>query len=75
MKAHRLTLVRGDDWEGIYLDGALKREGHSFSLNRAIYELGNVCVVLGEVVDVDEEWLIERGNLPARLADVKRRAA
>lgn len=62
----RFTLVRGDDWCGLYVDGILKFEGHSIRPEAIVEEYMG-----GTVVDADEEWLEKRGRLPAKLSHVK----
>lgn len=71
MKAVQITFVLGDDWEGVYLNGKLKHQGHSISA----MELANTLVNYGRVMSVqvtepDEEWLQEQGRLPDKLSDV-----
>ncbi|MCA1379419.1 hypothetical protein I6F34_01115 [Bradyrhizobium sp. BRP05] len=62
----RLTLASGDDWSGIYVDGQLITEGHSF---REL-EIVEICiehkVTVAEGKEVDIAWLHEQGNLPKR---------
>lgn len=62
----KLALVTTEDWEGLYVDGALRYEGHH--VHRDIM-LNAVGVDL-EVYDADHEWLGERGDLPPKLEDV-----
>lgn len=71
-KIERLTLVRGDEWEGVYLDNRLWIEGHRFSLAQVMHELGGKVVQFGDVITPDDVWLMDRGTLPTRLDDVKR---
>jgi uncharacterized Zn finger protein len=60
----RLTLARGDDWSGIYVDGQLITEGHSF---REL-EIVEICiehkVPVAEGKEVDTVWLNGQGSLP-----------
>jgi hypothetical protein len=63
-----ITLVNGDDWRGIYVDGELRWEGHSLDGR-------NVLDVLGidyREVSADLGWLEERGNLPFLESDVEK---
>jgi len=64
----KITLVDGDDWQGLYVNGELVTQGHSIRAQ-------DVCEVLGAdyaFVSADYEWLDERGALPELLKDVKR---
>lgn len=65
------VLVSVDDWSGLYRNGNLAMEGHSIRFEEAM----ELCVkhrpVFFEVLEANLEWLADRGNLPARLRDVK----
>lgn len=66
------TLVSGDDWTGLFVDGELIDEGHTLSnrtLLRYAKRLGPVTEV--ESLDADIEELDLVGNFPASLSDVK----
>ena len=69
-----VVLVDGDDWVGVYRDGKLIREGHlSPSDIKASYEdkkHGDMGISVSEIVP-DLDWLMERGNLPSLLSEVK----
>jgi hypothetical protein len=62
----RLTLAQGDDWSGIYIDGQLVTEGHSFRT----LEVVEICieheVTVAEGKLVDMVWLNRQGSLPDR---------
>lgn len=62
-----ITLVEGDDWSGLYVDGKLVAEGHSFSNS----ELLEYCGVKHNRGFADLDWLADRGTLPKKLSDVK----
>jgi hypothetical protein len=63
-----ITIVKGDDWHGLYNDaGELVAEGHRLTYEDIADALG---VVLIEKTP-DQAWLEDNGNLPKRLADVK----
>ncbi len=68
IKFKNITLVNSDggDWIGIYIDGVLVRENHS-------YEADDMLGILG--IDYDEHWIgMEDGSrLPAKLEDLKDR--
>ena len=64
-KAEGFTFVFGDDWSALYEDGVLVHQGHEilpFSYSEA---LGVARLT------ADYEWLLERGDFPERLIDVK----
>jgi len=59
----KIIFAEGDDWRGVYLDGELYLQGHSFSM----WEIANVINKAGgnaEAVDVDLDWLMDEGRLP-----------
>jgi len=62
-----ITLVDGDDWEGLYLDGKLVQEGHHVRLEDIFRHLG----IEANFVYPDTEWLEARGNLPENLREVR----
>jgi hypothetical protein len=66
-----MTLVRGDDWEGIYIDGKLMAEGHSIKLAVGIAMAIEHRPRGITTVFCDLDWLHDEGNLPQALADVK----
>ena len=64
--------VYGDDWTGLYLNGKLIKEDHSFdpdTVFSVILENGGI-VSAHRVICADAQWLCDRGNLPEDLADV-----
>lgn len=68
-----LTLVRGDDWDGIYIDGKLHSEGHSFS-DFSLLELGISLPVNTklETIFPNVDWLEYEGSYPDNLEHVIR---
>ena len=67
MKTNKITIVDGDCWEGLYINGKLIIENHSLSIYDILEEIG----VKYKHVLVDDEWLGKRGNLPEKLSEVK----
>jgi hypothetical protein len=63
----KITYVRGQDWEGLYIDGELVEEGHSICVEEVVEALGFTC----ERIMADQEWLEDRGDLPYCLGEVK----
>jgi hypothetical protein len=66
-----IDLVRGDDWEGIYLDGFLQLENHSLRLSDVLELLMDQQIDGFHQHTADEEWLEERGRLPENLSEVQ----
>jgi hypothetical protein len=71
----KIVHVTADDWDGIYIDGTLHFEGHCIPeevwkdlIKRAFSTLGGWI----ETVRADEEELIEAGNYPKKIKDLKR---
>lgn len=67
----KLTLVRGDDWEGFYLDGKLASEGHSHETMETIQFVIKRGVTEAETKWADNSWLHDQGSLPDNLSDVQ----
>lgn len=70
------TIVTGDDWSGLYVDGALVEQGHSlqpFEILAAAKDHGPVTAVLQ--FEADYDWLADNGYLPDDIASVKRRVS
>jgi hypothetical protein len=69
MSAPEITIVTNyDDWEGLYVNGVLSKEGHKIRLNDVLEKLG----VTAQYIEFDNSWIEQQGGrLPARLNDVK----
>ncbi len=63
-----VVIVKVDDWEGLYVDGVLKNEGHEVRLSWVLEAFG---LPPARSLWADEKWLEEAGSLPALLSDVK----
>lgn len=68
-KIEKVTIVRADDWVGLYVNGRLAAEGHSLSEYHVLEALG----INQESIECDQEWIEDMGNLPKNLKDVKTR--
>ena len=73
----QVSVVRGEDWEALYINGILKNENHSIMTERALEILeeafnGSPYTLEVEVIQADDKWLSKRGNMPMSLKDVKR---
>ena len=55
-----VTYARGDDWEGLYIDGKLVLEDHSIDVRDILEAVGFKI----KTVWVDLDWLAETGSLP-----------
>lgn len=62
----RFVLVDGDDWMGLYVDGALMAEGHTISSSA----LAAACGIPLVTVVCNDQWLVERGGFPSFLSEV-----
>lgn len=72
----KLTIVQLDDWVGVYRDGKLLDEGHSFHYSLLLHWAGADFEILrGDLSSsgvVDEQHIIDEGSLPEKLEDLKR---
>ena len=62
----KITIVSGDDWEGVYRNGRLVCEGHIVNCYEALRSLGYPV----KCVTADQDWLEDNGRLPDRLSEV-----
>lgn len=67
MKKSIVFVTNNDDWEGMFVDGKLEYQNHSLHYEKILRILG----IEFSFVEVNEEWLSERGRLPTDLADIK----
>ncbi len=67
MKCGKITIVYGDDWEGLYLNGVLVTENHSLHVGEVLEALEISC----GYEETDREWMDERRCLPRLLDDCK----
>lgn len=71
---NKVTIVDGDDWQGLYLNGYLHHQGHSIPLH-VVGDLVNYTAA-GEGIhewvniEVDYEWMAEVGHLPNDIKDI-----
>lgn len=61
------TIIQGDDWVGVYIDGKLITQGHQINSRELLRELGYFV----EFFEPDYDWLDGEGSLPDDLQDVK----
>jgi hypothetical protein len=67
----KLTIVHGDDWEGIYVGDDLQTEGHSIALAEGIAFAIEHKVTGVTTMFADLDWLRREGRLPQHLGNVK----
>ena len=66
-----IVIVRADDWAGIYVEGRLGQEGHSFS-DAELIRVGQENPTLDIISkECDYEWAHDLGNFPADLREVR----
>lgn len=68
-----LTIISGDDWEGVYKDGKLYVEGHSVQLIDVLDMLkdcGPITSINYKTEYPNMDWLNDMGSLPVNLKDV-----
>jgi hypothetical protein len=66
-----VSVVRGSNWEGVYINGQLVAEGWVLQLNdfEKILKSFNITV---NVVNHDDNWL-KKTTLPKKMKDVRRK--
>lgn len=73
----KVTIVRGSDWQGMYVDGVLVIEEHRLDINLVLSELvGKKVSVVRDIVlnPMDDMILQEFGNLPELEKDLYERS-
>lgn len=60
------NLIRGDDWEGLYVDKVLYVQGHSISA-RDLAEAAGLNLKISEATTAGSDYLAENGYLPETL--------
>lgn len=72
VQTNEITVVDGDDWLGLYVNGDLKLQGHGRSRHADILAFGaEYAPYTVSLVFADVEWLHEEGQLPEVLSEVK----
>lgn len=69
--------VIGEDWEGIYIQGLLRDEGHKIRFKDGfafvcdyINQIGNVDHIEFSTYSIEQEWLENEGSLPEYFSDI-----
>lgn len=64
-----LTIVSGEDWEGIYYNNQLIDQGHSINWRNVLEHFG--YTIKSKSIDSEEQWEILGWNLPNQLSEVE----
>lgn len=67
------TLIDGDCWIGIYIDGKLAYQDHSISAYELLTLVAHTVVEVHGKYECSLEWLGKIGCLPENLEDVQMR--
>jgi hypothetical protein len=70
-KKPSVVMIYGDDWQGLYIDGRLKTEGHKISVCDFATHVCDLGKFEFDGEDADQDWLEDRGSLPKNLSEVK----
>ena len=71
----KLKLVRGDDWEGLYIGDNLYEEDHVLGGEVYLNLINNYKINIDlngqyEVYYIDQEWLELAGSLPNKFSNI-----
>jgi hypothetical protein len=67
----KYVIARGEDWEGIYIDGQLIIEGHTIELEKALKLAIEKPPTEITTKWVDLDWIYDHGYLPTDMYFVK----
>lgn len=67
MKENKITIIEGDEWTGVYVNGKLKYQNDHVELKHVLKSIG----IKSEVKYADLEWLGQEGVFPHNLKDCK----
>ena len=65
-----IRFVRGEDWQGLYIDGLLALEGHILDAHDVLLALQKVSRFDLQSVTVNDAWMCEQGRLPVHFHKV-----
>lgn len=68
-----VTVFLGEDWQGLYLDGELERQGHSLRILEVLNSLKDHSgepIRSVEVVEEKGDWLQYEGYLPVTVKEL-----
>lgn len=64
-----LTIVSGEDWEGVYYNNQLIDQGHSINWRNVLEHFG--YTIKSKSIDSEEQWEILGWNLPNNLSELE----
>jgi len=65
----KITIVRADDWAGLYSGGILMKESHSIQIEDVLSLIG----IEYENLYIHSDWLEAEGQLPQTLSELKKK--
>ena len=69
--ANQITLVKGDDWQGLYINDKLVMEDHSITGHDIMRLMLYQVFDSSETLFPDLDWLDSLGSYPANLSEVR----
>jgi len=72
---NKLTFINGDDWEGVFINGVLKYEGHNISIWKFAEIAQEYNTLNFEFLLINEdglEWLSDVGSFPTKFTEIPR---
>lgn len=72
---YEVTMVRSNDWEGLYIDNKLAMQGHGLDVSSCL-KLLSERIVVEATIDFEERWIKEEvveelGDLPVDFELIK----
>lgn len=68
----KITLVYGDDWKGLYINGQLKLQNHDLDVRDVLEAINSEDKFVGiEVLEADAGWLADAHEFPDNLEHVE----
>jgi hypothetical protein len=69
--ANQITLVNGDNWQGLYINEKLVMQDHSITGHDVMRLMLYQVFDNSETLYPDQDWLDNLGNYPTNLVDVR----
>jgi len=66
----KITLVKADDWQGLYLNDVLVHENHSIRVSEVGQIINDSLVLSYTELEVSYVWMETMGHLPPLLSDI-----
>ena len=67
---NEIVLACYDDWQGVYLNGELEMQDHSFDGSEMGDFLNGNQPFTFEAKDVDYDWMDGKGDFPDKLSEI-----